>query len=889
MQKIFTKVVVTIILTIFTVPLAIFSKDGTQVSTPCNNPGSAFLYAAFLMAQQSDEGSSKEGILSNQRIRIINLGPVVNYSGLDYAPTVSADGKTLFFVSDRPGSKLTKDGDPSHDFWAVKKNDRLDTIFFKPYNIDTVTGLNYLNVNSEFNEGAASIAADRQTLYFTACNRPDGLGDCDIYRSTIEGDRWGRPVNLGKNVNSDSWDSQPSIAPDQSRIYFVSTRKGPNSDGKLKLENMDIWYSDRDPDTEEWMPAKNLESINTKESEQTPFISADNVTLFFSSNGLKPSYGGMDFYITRFDPSTNKWSTPDNLGAPINTKDDEMFISLPASGDIIYFSSKRTDLPGYQGNLDIFMAFVPSFFKATNVIGTVIDECSGDFIPAHITVKNPITGRVVNDSVSFSRQEFEVIVSNTDFGNPKDSLKFVDLEITAENVKYGSKTIVQRVEKPTKTENPDEAKKFDEIRVRITLGQRPVLGTEINEADYIKTAKAYKPDLASFRGLVMKETKTWNLYPLLNYVFFDAGQSKIPSRYKLFEEPDETALFADTTIEGGTLDKYYHVLNIYGFRLRQHPDVKIEIVGCNDGNTPSEKGNLDLSKTRAEQVYNYLKDIWKIDPSRMKMSYQNLPKVPSNIRVDTIGNQENRRVEILCDNWEVMKPVFDRGSVIEPQPDTMNFVMKNGIEDQLVDKRRIEINRGEKNWKTLTKVGITDDKHNWDWRSEQNQYPKDEVPFTATLVVTTKSGAECKSDPIVIPVMQVTTQRQKIDNMADSTREVYNLILFPFDRSDAGPINERIMNDYVYERCKPTSVIMVTGHTDVVGMYDHNQKLSERRSGTVKTGINSKTKGKVGRLESVGDGEENPLYTNDLPEGRFYNRTVQVSIRTPLKEYENEN
>lgn len=849
-----------------------------------NVTGIQYLLSAEIVSQKDEK---KGGILGKAgRIRIINLGPIVNSPGVDYAPTVSADGRTLFFVSDRPGSR-EKDGKPSHDFWAAKKNDRLDTVFFTPYNIDTLTNLNYLNVNTEFAEGAASISADRQTLYFTACSRPDGLGSCDIYKSTIEGDKWGRPVNLGKNVNTDNWESQPSISPDQKRIYFVSTRKGPNSDGKPITKNMDIWYSDWDEDNEDWLPAKNLEAINTRGWEYTPFIAADNVTLFFASDSHKPNIGGLDFYVTRYDPVTDSWSKPENLGEPINTKEDEAFITLPASGDIIYFSSTRKDLTGYQGNLDLFMAFVPSFFRAVTVLTTVIDECSQEFIPAVVTVKNPVTGRIVKDSITTFKPKFEVVISNNDYGNPKDSLKYIDLEISAMHPKYGSKTVTQRVTRPEMTENPDEIDKpADEIDVVITLGQRPVLTPDIEEAEYIAQQKQRQPKLASWRGLVMKETKTWNLYPLLNYVFFDQCSDKIPERYILFDSPDQTEMFTDTTILGGTLDKYYHLLNIYGYRLRNNPDVKITIVGTNDNLTSCEKGNSKLSQTRAQKVYDYLKNIWQISESRMKLEHVGAPKVPTSTRVDSIGVEENRRVEILCDNWEVVKPVFDIGSVTEPQPRNMTWLMKNGIEDALVAKRRIEIKRNEQTWRTITDIGTVDDKNVWNWQNTARTYPNDEVAFTAQLVITTQTGAECMSDPVNIPVLQVTQSRLRTEGTMDTTREIYNLILFPFDRFDAGPLNERIMRDYVYSRCRPSSKIEVIGHTDIVGMYDHNMRLSNNRANAVRDGINKQTKSQYNQLSSKGVGEEDPLYTNQLPEGRFYNRTVQVIVRTPLSEYE---
>ncbi len=862
-------------------------KEATPVKIDKQENDDFLLMAAVITNGQNEKPSQvkEEGTILTKKIKIINLGPVVNWKGLDYAPTISADGKTLFFVSNRPGSIKTKDGDFSHDFWAAKKKDRLDTIFSPPYNIDTTYQWGDLGVNTRLNEGAASIAADGQTLYFTGCNREDGFGSCDIYKTTIEGDHWGRPVNLGPNVNSDKFDSQPSIAPDQSRLYFVSTRPGPNSDGGNYPKNFDIWYSDWDSDLEEWKPAKNLEAINTPGRDESPFIAADGVTLFFASDGWKPNFGGLDFYVTRYDPDAKTWSKPENLGEPINTPEDEQFITLPASGDIIYFSSRRKDLPNYQGDYDIFMAFVPTYFRSKVVKITVLDECTGEFIPSEVDIYNPVTKKTIVDSVTMNKKEISLIVSNVEYGNPKDSIKAIDFEITAKNPSYASKKLVTRVVKPEKTEDPKESEKSaEEINVTVTLGERPVLTPKIDEADYIRRTKKYEPKLANFNGLVMEQIQTWDLYPLLNYVFFDLGSSKIPDRYILFKNKEQTKYFADTSIAGGTLNKYYHILNIYGFRLNRYPDTKIEIVGTTDGTTPEEK-RPGLSEERAKAVFNYLKDIWGISPDRMKLTYLTKPKVVSNLK-DSLGIVENRRTEILCDDWRIMQPVFDKDPKTFPEPETMKWVLKNGIEDKIVKSRRIEITRDGKPWKTINDVPLSKDTITWDWTDEDGNYPKNDISYTAQMFIRTINDKECKSDPVVIPVMQVSTEQKKVQIGGDSTLERYNLILFPFDRSDAGPINERIMKEYVYDRVKPSSWVEVVGHTDVVGLYDHNQKLSDRRATTVRDGINKQTGGKYGVLLVRGVGEDEPLYTNELPEGRFYNRTVQVIIRTPVSEYE---
>lgn len=847
-----------------------------------------------------DKSKEESSIMANKKIKIINLGEIVNHKGFDYAPTISADGKTLYYVSNREGS-VESDGDPTHDFWVAKKDNRLDTIFQTPFNLDLSNPDPVSGVNTTYNEGAASIAADRQSLYFTGCERPGGLGDCDIYLTTIEGEKWGRPINLGKNVNSKNWDSQPSITADQSRIYFVSTRKGPNSDGENVPENMDIWYSDYDFDLEEWGPAKNLEALNTKGQEVSPFIGADGVTLFFASNGHEPNVGGLDFYVARANMGDGSWSTPENLGEPINTKDNEQFITLPASGDIIYWSSTRDDLEGYQGTLDIFMAFVPSFFRAVNITGTVVDDCSGEFIASKIIIKNPITGKIIEDSVTSSRQVFEKIVVNDDYGDPKDSVKYINFEITAMNDKYGKKTIVQKVEKPETTTDESQANEVAiEYDVEIRLGQQPVIMAEVKQGDWATKRMGKIAALDGFDGLVMKKTATWDLYPLLNYVFFDKGVSDIPERYILFPDKAYTTAFNDTTIPGGTLDKYYHLLNIYGFRLNQYPDMKIQVIGCNDNTTPEEKANKELSKTRATNVYNYFKDVWGISEDRMELVVRNFPEKKAR-PTDEEHHQENRRVEIVVTNgnldqkWNIIKPVFETDPKIFPQPEQMEWIMTNGIEDNLIASKRIEIYKGSDLWKTIDGISTEMSSTNWDWLNTSGSYPvpadgeydneRDENSFSAKLIVTTTGGAECESDPVNVPIIYAADVSRGIVESGATTKENYSLILFPFNSYQAGPLNDRIMKDYVYDRVKGSSDIKVIGHTDITGLYKTNKMLSVNRAKTVYTGIRSKSKGKYGSLETEGVGEDDPLYTNDLPEGRMYNRTVQVLIETPLTEY----
>lgn len=131
--------------------------------------------------------------------------------------------------------------------------------------------------------------------------------------------------------------------------------------------------------------------------------------------------------------------------------------------------------------------------------------------------------------------------------------------------------------------------------------------------------------------------------------------------------------------------------------------------------------------------------------------------------------------------------------------------------------------------------------------------------------------------------MQVSTQERLVATSEEKTNEDYSLILFPFNSAEAGSINERVMRDYVYGRVFQTSDILVTGHTDIIGQPETNIRLSERRAGTVRNGIQKESGGKYKSMDVIGVGADKPLYQNNIPEGRFYNRTVHVHIESTIR------
>lgn len=258
----------------------------------------------------------------------INMGPEVNTAADEYSPVATADEKTLIFTRQVNGNE---------DFYqSTKKDGKWQTATYLSDRINT----------PNYNEGSASISQDGKFLFFTGCNRPDGLGRCDIYFSQKKGDDWGKPFDLSPPVNTSGWESQPSISADGRTLYFVSNRKGGYG-------GYDIWKSALSD--KGWGEPENLgPNINTAANEQSPFIHADDSTLYFCSNGW-PGMGGQDLFVSKLGKD-GKWQKPENLGYPINTNGDESGLTISANGSTAYFSSNN--LSGL-GGFDIYTFEMP--------------------------------------------------------------------------------------------------------------------------------------------------------------------------------------------------------------------------------------------------------------------------------------------------------------------------------------------------------------------------------------------------------------------------------------------------------------------------------------------------------------------------------------------------
>lgn len=299
-----------------------------------------------------------------------NLGDSVNSPFPEYYPSLPVDGRTLVFTR--------RVGGTDEDFLVSRR----DSSAWRK--AEKLPG----DINTPLNEGAQNLSQDGEWLVFTGCNFPDGMGSCDLYLSirTRQGG-WGRPRNLGEAVNTEAWESAPSLSPDRRSLYFASNRAGG-------MGGNDIWVSRRRPDGA-WGEPENLGApVNTAGNESCPFLHADGRTLYFTSD-THPGIGGDDLFVARQLPD-GRWDSIQNLGFPINTIGNEGSMVVAADGQTAYFASERGDS---RGGLDLYsFRMRPEIApRATTwVQGRVFDARTGKGLPSAVELTNLVDGRLLN-------------------------------------------------------------------------------------------------------------------------------------------------------------------------------------------------------------------------------------------------------------------------------------------------------------------------------------------------------------------------------------------------------------------------------------------------------------------------------------------------------------
>lgn len=297
-----------------------------------------------------------------------NLGDSISSTYPEYYPSITIDGSKLIFTR-----RMNND----EDFY---ESTRINNTWSKAQPLGG-------KINTNLNEGAQNISQDGEWIIFTGCNYPEGQGSCDLYISHKTNIGWSEAENLGPVINTDFWESAPSLSPDKRDLYFSSNQPGGYG-GK------DIWVTHRN-EKGKWSRPENLGPIiNTKADESCPFMYSDNQTLFFNSNG-HPGYGATDLFFSKKQLDST-WNEPVNLGYPVNTIDDEGSLIVAADGKTAYYASEGKDS---RGALDLYSFELREDIRPSKTLwvkGKVFDAKTKQGLPSSVELTDISSRKLIS-------------------------------------------------------------------------------------------------------------------------------------------------------------------------------------------------------------------------------------------------------------------------------------------------------------------------------------------------------------------------------------------------------------------------------------------------------------------------------------------------------------
>lgn len=375
------------------------------------------------------------------------LVSAVNSASGDYMPQVNPTGTRLYFTSVRKGGFDFQNANSKPNEWG-------EDLYFSNLNNGVWSDPELLPepLNSMGNDFGSAFTGDGQMMVYVKCSENSGVGSCDLFITELNGTTWTTPVNMGNVVNSEDWESQPTISSDGNRIIFSSTRKGGYG-------GSDLYMSEKNH-LGDWGIPQNLGStINTPLSDGSPYLAPDGKTLYYSTAG-HPGFGAKDIFYSVFENA--KWSKPENLGTPINSSGDDTNFSISASG-LGYMASSRLD----ENNFELYQVELPDHLKPkpTAVVqGLVTNAETSETLEALVLVEDLETGELlaVNKSNSESGEYLVVLPAGRNysvsassegyffysqsFELPKDtSYQEIVKNINLEPIKKGAKVVLNNI------------------------------------------------------------------------------------------------------------------------------------------------------------------------------------------------------------------------------------------------------------------------------------------------------------------------------------------------------------------------------------------------------------------------------------------------------------
>ena len=574
----------------------------------------------------------------------------VNSEFSEYKPLLNAQENTMFFTAKKPDG-LTDNKDDQGDFY--------EHIYFseKVGNNWTQAKLMPSPINTKKSTSALYLSADGQYLLSSMVNNDNNIGPLGrgIFESYKNGNVWTDPQIFQNKVNTSYLETSANMDLNKNMVFFVSDRDGG-------LGGKDLWMIKK-LDNGSWSSPQNLgEPINTEYDEESPYFHSDGKTLYFSSKGHS-SIGGLDIFKSELDKELN-WSSPKNMGYPINTVNDDLSFVPTVTGNKAYFSSVRN---GGKGKSDIYEMILPNQEESSLAVykGKVTNQNGKPIKNIEVSVQNDKYYPVYKEfQINKSSGKFVFVFESGNFYNIKfdiDTLTIYDSINVSENQKgiFSYSKSIEIAEDEVVVSNA-----VIEIEEKITIEKQPMVINNVlkvspvvssNLSNDANSKSLESSEKASKKTELVKDTLSTSNQPIIadnsnSVTQEDIGAKESDSKE---EKVEEHILFYDninfksessdlSNSEKSKLDKLIE-------DLKSNPTWRVNSIGHTD-NTGSMKYNQILSVLRSESVKTYMinrgisfKRIETIGMGEVHPLAENLAADGSD---NPTGRAANRRVEI---------------------------------------------------------------------------------------------------------------------------------------------------------------------------------------------------------------------------------------------------
>ncbi len=401
----------------------------------------------------------------------------------------------------------------------------------------------------------------------------------------------------------------------------------------------------------------------------------------------------------------------------------------------------------------------------------------------------------------------------------------------------------------------------------------PVLATDDRTRRLIIEAELANGSRTDSARVVIDETMSTLMTPLLSHIYFDDGRADIPSRYARAGTTDVASFSEHAVNTVDRLTTYHHLLDILGSRMQRDPSSTVTIVGCrSDGGL--DNADATLGRRRAEAIQDHLVRVWGIATSRIRVVGRDLPERPSTAGTAEAA-QENRRAELNADPPSLLSPVVTRDTVRTVEPRRIWFRVE-GTDATVADWHSAAYFSADTVWQQRGR-GPASVAIPWDvtstFRALRGSADSIDVAHRLYMPNATNSGSSAR-----IPVIWNTLEEKRKSGVQLMEIERYGLMLFRIRSADISAEDEENLR-IIRAAVVPGSRVTIVGYTDRLGDAGANETLAARRARAVADALRLPPDVPV-TVRSEGNAA---LYDPTIPEGRAYTRTVEVIIESPAR------